>query len=74
MKIGDKIVDAFAWNPLAWLLIALLAFVTYGKYERGTQIARVCTLAGQYKIFRTLPGSAREEFADICGSRLVDAD
>lgn len=38
--------EAFAANPLAWILFGLLILALYGSYRTGATLTRICHLVG----------------------------
>jgi hypothetical protein len=65
----DTIRTGFLRNPIAWILMALLAAAEYGNYQRGRELDRVCELLGQHDLAVNPPRTAKEEIDNICISR-----
>lgn len=81
--LSEKLKAAFARNPLAWFLGALLLITGYGNYEGHHHLAMVCEDIGD--MMREPPLNARtmlaawqrreaDEVDDICGTELAEPE
>jgi hypothetical protein len=71
----SSIRDAFARNPIAWLLSALLVMAEYGNFQRGRELDRICELLPHdvVVVYRP-PRTARQEIDYICARREASGD
>jgi hypothetical protein len=69
MGLSKKITEAFG-NPLVWILIAALAFASYGNYRRAQIVAHLCALTSPHDVTvaaATTP--ARNSTASVTGAK-----
>jgi hypothetical protein len=63
-----KMRAAFAANPLAWLLLGLLALALCGSYRTGRDLQRLCELTGNHivSVPQRLTRTPQQEIDNIC--------
>jgi hypothetical protein len=75
-KGRNKILDGFIVNPIAWLLVGLLAFAECGNYEKARDLRRVCELVAPHIL--TVPDryatTTEQKIDNICLRHTGDDD
>jgi hypothetical protein len=69
MRLSERLSNWFFANPIAWLLLAVLAVAEYGNHHLGRDLTRICELTEPHDVSVSNPRTAREEIDNICLSR-----
>jgi hypothetical protein len=57
-RLSDRMRDGFIKNPLAWILLALLALAEFGNYQNGRDLGRLRELTGPHNVSVPHPTTA----------------
>jgi hypothetical protein len=66
MRVPEQLSTWVLKNPVAWLLLAILAITEYSNYARSEEIAHLCQLTAPHEAETTHPVTARDEIDNIC--------
>jgi hypothetical protein len=74
MSLWDRLQEGFFKNPIAWILLGLLAVAEYRNYERGKELKRLCELTEPHDASHLHPQTSRQEINTICLRRDPETD
>lgn len=46
LRLSERFAEWFGRNPIAWILLALLAICEWGNYHTGRDLQTICELMG----------------------------
>jgi hypothetical protein len=65
---SKKITEAIG-NPFVWILVAALAFASYGNYRRAQIVSHLCALTSPHDVTVAASNTPRGELDTICNGR-----
>jgi hypothetical protein len=62
----DRLIEWVGRNPIAWLLLVLLAICEWGNYHTGHDLRELCELLGEHVASVAHPVTVRDQIDNIC--------